>query len=532
VTAAGTGEAVSLRKDSRGFPSGDRPFNKVLVANRGEIARRVMRACRELGITTVAVYSDADAGALHVREADEAVPIGAAPATESYLRVEAIVAAARQTGADALHPGYGFLSEQPALAEACAAAGIAFVGPQPRTLAQLGDKLAARAAAASVGVPIVPGTLEPIQLAEPADLDRLAAEIGYPLLIKAAAGGGGRGMRRVDDPADLQGAARAAANEARAAFGDGSIYVERYVDGARHVEVQLLGDAHGSVVALGERDCSTQRRHQKLVEEAPAPGLDAAARRRLHELGVSVARTVGLVNAATAEFLLTPDGDFWFLEVNARLQVEHGVTELVSGLDLVHEQLWLAAGRPLSDPARAAAARATEPAGHAIEVRISAEDPAHDFAPAPGPITRWRPPAGDGIRVDDGVEQGSVVSSHYDPLIAKLMVHGRDRRDAIERLARALAEFEIGGVQTTLPFHRWLLEQPAFADATGLATDFVAREWNPLRLTTPAALRAADAVASAWPALAEAAADRRPRPDTGPRWWRVGLEAQHAERLS
>ncbi|HEY7599477.1 MAG TPA: biotin carboxylase N-terminal domain-containing protein, partial [Candidatus Limnocylindrales bacterium] len=317
---AGGGRAgVSLRKDS---VPGERPFASVLIANRGEIARRIIRACRELGVATVAVYSDADADALHVREADQAVRIGPPPAAQSYLVVDAIVGAARATGAEAIHPGYGFLSEQPALAEAAVAAGVTFVGPRPRTLAELGNKVAARARARAADVPIVPGTLEPVDPADGDALARLGDEIGYPLLIKAAAGGGGRGMRRVDEPAELAGAAAAAAGEAVAAFGDGSLYLERYVERARHVEVQLLGDETGNVVALGERDCSMQRRHQKLVEEAPAPGLDRTQRERLHGLAVEVARTVGLLNAATAEFLLAPSGEFWFLEVNARLQVE------------------------------------------------------------------------------------------------------------------------------------------------------------------------------------------------------------------
>jgi acetyl/propionyl-CoA carboxylase alpha subunit len=528
---------VSLRKDSTDGP----PFAKVLVANRGEIARRLIRACHELGCATVAVYSDADADALHVAEAGERVRIGPPPPSASYLSVAAIIDAARGTGATAIHPGYGFLSEQPALAEACAAAGIVFVGPRPRTLAELGNKLAARAAAAKVGVPTVPGTLGAVTVgmgegsaargSATDALRRQADGVGYPLLIKAAAGGGGRGMRRVDDPAELVGAAVAASNEAAAAFGDGAIYIERYVERARHVEVQLLGDELGTIVALGERDCSIQRRHQKLVEEAPAPGIDAGQRRRLHGLGVEVARAVGLLNAATAEFLLTPSGEFWFLEVNARLQVEHGVTELVSGVDLVHEQLWLAAGRPLSPAVMAAAERAAEPVRHAIEARISAEDPAHDFGPAPGLISRWRPPAAENLRVDDGVAAGSLVSTHYDPLLAKLMAVGPDRATALARLAGALADFEIGGVQTTLPFHRWLLEQPGFAAAIDLSTDFVARAWQPAPLAAVAALSAAEAVAAAWPVLHAQSEAERPTADGGSAWWRDGLAAEIEERL-
>ena len=530
--ASGAAERVSLRKD--------RPFAKVLVANRGEIALRIFRACRELGIATVAVHSEADADALHARAADEAVAIGPAAPAESYLRVEAILEAARRTGAEAIHPGYGFLSEQPALAEACAEAGVVFIGPRPRTLAELGNKLAARAAAAGVGVPVVPGTLEALAL-PPAGLDgtielppaiaHRAADVGYPLLVKAAAGGGGRGMRRVDRPADLSAALTSAATEAGAAFGDGSVYLERYVEPARHVEVQLLGDARGNIVAIGERDCSIQRRHQKLVEEAPAPGLDTEQRRRLHGLAVSVAQTVGLLNAATCEFLLTPDGDFWFLEVNARLQVEHGVTELVAGLDLVHEQLWLAAGEPLSEAALAAAACAAAPASHAIEARLSAENPAHAFGPSPGPITSWREPGGPGVRVDAGVAAGSLVSTFYDPLLAKLMVHAGDRQLALARLRRALAEFEIGGVQTTLPFHLWLVDQPAFSQANDLSTDFVARHWDPAHLAEQAAMRAAEAVAAQWTDTSSSPGSRQGPADGPPAWWLEGMRERLTDGL-
>ncbi len=515
---------VSLRKDGR-----DRPFERLLIANRGEIAVRIIRACRELGIESIAVYSDADADAVHVRAADQALRIGPAAAAESYLRVDAIIAAAVESGAQAVHPGYGFLSEQPALADACTAANIVFVGPGRETLASLGDKLAARARALAAGVPVVPGTFEPLPVGSGADQARVAGEaqrIGYPVLVKAAAGGGGRGMRRVDDPTQLGESVASAAREAAAAFGDGSVYLERYVERARHVEVQLLGDSQGTIVALGERDCSTQRRHQKLVEEAPAPGLSEGQRRSLHELGVKVARTVGLRNAATAEFLLTPDGEFWFLEVNARLQVEHGVTELVADLDLVHEQLWIAAGRALSERVLAAAAAAATPSRHSIEVRLSAEDPARDFAPSPGRLTAWRTPAGPGVRVDSGVEEGSVVSPNYDPLLAKLMVVADDRPAAIARLARALDEFQIGGLQTTLPFHRWLVEQPGFAAADDLSTDYVARNWRPAELVSVAALRAAELAALGVRDGAAAAGPPAPTRLDGvgaSAWWRAGV---------
>ncbi|MEX2548291.1 MAG: biotin carboxylase N-terminal domain-containing protein [Chloroflexota bacterium] len=520
---------MCLRKDT------ERPFKRVLIANRGEIAIRIIRACRELGIETVAVYSDADADALHRRAADTSVHIGPAPATESYLLVDRVVEAARSSGAQAIHPGYGFLSEQPELAEACVAAGIVFIGPAPETLAQLGDKLAARRRASAAGVPVVQGTFEPIDLATDDGTAQVRAEakrIGWPLLVKAAAGGGGRGMRRVDGLDQLDEAVTSASREAAASFGDGSVYLERFVERARHVEVQLLGDDHGNVVALGERDCSVQRRHQKLVEEAPAPGLTTEQRRHLHGLAVNVASTVGLRNAATAEFLLSPDGEFWFLEVNARLQVEHGVTELVADVDLVHEQLWIAAGHPISARALAAAGRAAAPERHAIEIRLSAEHPGLHFAPAPGRVTRWRPPTGPGVRVDAGVEEGSEVSEHYDPLIAKLLVVAEDRPEALARLARALDELEVGGIQTTLPFDRWLLHQPDFADATGLSTDLVDRLWQPLELVSVAALRAAElAAVAATSSSTEAApppADGDGRADDS--WWRAGIQ-EATERL-
>jgi acetyl-CoA carboxylase, biotin carboxylase subunit len=477
----------------RGIKGGPRPFRRVLVANRGEIALRILRACRELGVDTVAVYSDADRRARHVRAADQAVWIGPAPAAESYLCGERIVAAALETGAEAIHPGYGFLSEQAPFAEACVAAGLTFVGPEARTLAGLGDKLAARRAAAAVGVPVVPGTLEPVRGGDAealAALTEAAERIGWPLLVKAAAGGGGRGMRRVDRPADLADALSVASHEAAAAFGDGTVYLERLIEGARHVEVQLLGDASGQVVAIGERDCSIQRRHQKLVEEAPAPGLDAERRSSLHGHAVEVAKAVGLRNAATAEFLMEPNGSFWFLEVNARLQVEHGVTELTTGLDLVREQLWIAAGRPLSAAVLAAAASAVRPAGHAIEVRLSAEDPALAFAPTPGTVTAWREPGGPGVRVDTWIEPGTRIGSDYDPLLAKILVVAEDRPAAVARLRRALDELEVGGLQTTLPFDRWLLEQPSFL-AAELATDFVDRYWVPGPIQAAAARAAA-----------------------------------------
>ncbi len=465
--------APSLRKDGR-------PFGRLLVANRGEIAVRIIRACRDLGIETVAVYSDADADAMHVRLADQAVRIGPPPPTQSYLRIDAIVDAARQTRAEAVHPGYGFLAERASFARAVTEAGMVFVGPSADVIEALGDKLRARGLARAVDVPTVPGTLEAVPVDRPdevAAVVELARAIGYPLLVKAAAGGGGRGMRRVATERELPEALAAGSHEAASAFGDGTVYLEREIGEARHVEVQLLGDSHGTVVALGERDCSLQRRHQKLVEEAPAPGLTPDARRDLHAMAVRLGAAAGLSNAATCEFLLAPEGSFAFLEVNTRLQVEHGVTELVTGLDLVVEQLRIAAGEPLSPAVLAAAERAADPGRHAIEVRLSAEDPGRDFAPTPGRVVRWRMPAGPGVRVDTALSEGQRVPPDYDNLIAKLMTDGRTRDEAIDRLRRALDEVEVGGIQTTLPFDRFVVRDPGFR-AGDVSTTWVDRHWD------------------------------------------------------
>ena len=457
------------------------PFGRVLVANRGEIALRIIRAAHELGMQAVAVYSDADATAAHVRAADAAVRLGPAGPAESYLRVDAIIAAARDTGAEAVHPGYGFLSERAAFARAVEDAGLVFVGPPPAVIAALGDKLAARRMARAADIPHVPGTLDPAPVDRPDQLGAVVAAanaVGFPLLVKAAAGGGGRGMRRVVAADELPAALIAGSREAAASFGDGSVYLEREIMPARHIEVQLLGDATGRVVALGERDCSTQRRHQKLIEEAPAPGLTETERRRLHAMAVRLGIAAGLQNAATVEFLYDRDGNSWFLEVNTRLQVEHPVTELVAGLDIVQEQFRIAGGAPLSPRAIVAAERAARPTSHAVEVRISAEDPARVFAPTPGRITRWVMPAGPGIRIDTAVESGDRIAAEYDPLICKLIVHAADRPAALRRLRRALDETEIGGVQTTIPFHRAMLAEPGFLDASGLSTTWVDAHWD------------------------------------------------------
>ena len=456
------------------------PFRRVLVANRGEIAVRIIRACHELGMQAVAVYSDADADAAHVRLADDAVRLGPSAPTESYLRIDNVVEAALATGAEAVHPGYGFLAERASFARAVEDAGIVFVGPSPDTIDALGDKLNARRLAASADVPSVPGTLDPAPVDRPdqiASIVATAEQIGFPLLVKAAAGGGGRGMRRVTRAAELPAALVSGSSEALSAFGDGSVYLEREILPARHIEVQLLADAHGRVVALGERDCSLQRRHQKLVEEAPAPGLSESQRRVLHDLAIRLGRAAGLRNAATCEFLHDPDGNFWFLEVNTRLQVEHGVTELVSGVDIVREQFRIAAGEPLGPEVVAAGERAATPAGHAIEVRLSAEDPSRSFAPTPGRVGRWVMPSGPGVRVDTALEAGDRVPAEYDNLIAKLMVQAHDRDACIDRLRRALAETEVGGIQTTLPFHIAVAASDAFRRGD-LSTGWVDQHWD------------------------------------------------------
>ena len=524
--------AASLRKDA--------PFERILVANRGEIAVRIIRACRELGIRTVAVYSDADAGAGHVRAADEAVRLGPAPATESYLRADLLLEAARRTGADAIHPGYGFLAERASFARAVDDAGLVFIGPGATEIARLGDKLAARRLAAGVGVPVVPGTLEAAPVDRPDALDGIRADaerIGFPLLVKTAAGGGGRGMRRVDSATQLAEALVAGSAEAASAFGDGSVYLERLIEPARHIEVQLIGDAAGTIVAIGERDCSLQRRHQKLVEESPAPGLSDDERARVHEFAVRLAGAAGLRNASTAEFLFDRDRRFWFLEVNTRLQVEHGVTELAAGVDLVREQILVAAGRPLSAGVLAAAARAAQPVRHAIEVRISAEDPIRAFAPEPGRIGRWSLPSGPGVRVDTAVEAGDRVPPDYDPLIAKLIVVDDDRGAAIDRLARALDEVEVTGIQTTLPFHRFVAGHPGFRSGD-VSTSWVADEWEPRAaadrheaLAVAARAAAAVAIGRVVPA---AGAPRQPvataNPGPGPGPWRLAGRADAIDR--
>jgi acetyl-CoA/propionyl-CoA carboxylase biotin carboxyl carrier protein len=434
------------------------PFSKVLVANRGEIAVRIFRTLRELGIEIVAVYSEADRASLHVAAADEAYLIGPGPPAESYLQQERLVETARRAGAEAVHPGYGFLAENAAFARAVEAAGLVWIGPPADAIEAMGSKVAARERMREAGVPIVPGTTEPVTSA--ADVRRLGDELGWPLAIKASAGGGGKGLKVVRDPAEAERALDSAKREGEAYFSDPVVYVERYLEDPRHVEVQVLADAHGNVIHLGERDCTIQRRHQKLVEETPSPAVDAAMRDRIGQIAVDAARAVGYRSAGTIEGLLSQEGDYFFLEMNTRIQVEHTVTELVTGLDLVREQVLIAAGEPLW--LRQEDVRLN---GHAIECRINAEDVARGFLPAPGRITRYREPGGPGVRVDSGVVEGSEISALYDPLVAKLCVNGVDREHARRRMLRALDEFEIDGITTLLGFHRALLEHPCFVKA-------------------------------------------------------------------
>ncbi len=433
----------------------ERRFRKVLVANRGEIAVRIVRALRESDIVSAVVYSDADRRALPVLLADEAYRIGPAPSAESYLRAEAIVELAQRIGADAIHPGYGFLAENGPFAELCARAGVKFIGPAPAAITAMGSKIESRRRMRAAGVAVVPGADEALPNLETAA--SRAAEIGYPVMLKASAGGGGKGMRLVASAAELAAAYRAARAEAATSFGDDALYLEKFLRDPRHIEIQVLADEHGAVVSLGERECSLQRRHQKVVEEAPSPAVGPELRRAMSETAMTAARAVGYTNAGTCEFLLDADGRFYFLEMNTRLQVEHPVTELVTGIDLVRAQLDIAAGRPL--PATVGEA---EPRGHAIEVRLYAEDPYRNFAPSPGTIERLRWPQGPGVRVDAGVAQGSEVPIFYDPLLAKLVVWGADRGQAIERLRRALAELRVEGVRTGAPLFRALLEDPDF----------------------------------------------------------------------
>ncbi len=430
-------------------------FKKILIANRGEIAVRIVRACRDMGIASAAVYSDADRAALHVLLADEAYPIGSAPSRESYLRIDKLMEVARRADCDAVHPGYGFLSENPALARACAENKIIFIGPSPEAMEAVGSKTAARQLAARAGVPMVPGVQDPIENLEAAA--RIAREIGYPVLLKAVAGGGGKGMRLVASRAELSSAWRDATSEALNAFGDSRIYLERYLERPRHIEIQIFGDAHGNIVHLGERECSVQRRHQKVIEESPSPFVTPELRRAMGAAAVKLAREAGYTNAGTVEFLVDAVRNFYFLEVNTRLQVEHPVTELVTGIDLVKLQISVAAGEALPFSQDDVAL-----SGHAVECRLYAEDPANNFFPSPGTILSRRTPSGPGIRLDDGVYEGFTVPTEYDPLLGKLIAWGRDRGEAIARLQRALAEYTVTGIRTNADLIGEILRDPEF----------------------------------------------------------------------
>ena len=430
-------------------------FKKILIANRGEIAVRVIRACREMGISTVAVYSEADRGALHVRLADEAYAIGPAPSAESYLAIEKILHAAKQSHAEAVHPGYGFLSENAAFAQAVADAGLVFIGPSPRSIALMGSKVESRKAAAAYGVPMVPGTIEPVR--DPQEGRRIADSLGYPVMLKASAGGGGKGMRLVNSGGEVGNALELTRAEARAAFGDDAIYLEKFVERPRHVEIQVLADTQGNTIFLGERECTIQRRHQKVIEECPSPIVDDSLRQRMGEAALQVVRAANYFNAGTVEFLVDENRQFYFLEMNTRLQVEHPVTEMVTGIDLVKEQIRTAAGFALQFRQEDVAMR-----GAAIECRIYAEDPENNFFPSPGTIRLLRTPAGPGIRDDSGVYEGWTVPIDYDPLISKLVAWAPSRDEAIQRMLRGLREYEVEGIQTNLNFFREILDHPDF----------------------------------------------------------------------
>lgn len=449
-------------------------FRKILIANRGEIAVRVMRACREMGIRSVAVFSDVDRKALHVRYADEAYPIGPAPSTESYLRIDRILDAAKHSGAEAIHPGYGFLAENPEFARACRDARIVFIGPPVAAMELMGSKTSSRRALLEAGLPVVPGADRNLESFD--DVRRVASDLGYPVMLKASAGGGGKGLRRVPSPAELESAYRTARSEAQNAFRDASVYLEKYIERPRHVEIQIFGDQHGDLIHLGERECSLQRRHQKVMEECPSPILDEDLRRRMGETAVSVGKLAAYANAGTVEFLVDQNRNFYFLEMNTRLQVEHPVTEMVVGIDLVKEQLRIAWGERLRWRQEDIRQR-----GWAIECRIYAEDPANHFFPSPGLIQRLQVPGGAGVRDDSGVYEGWRVPLEYDPLLSKLAVWGMDRAEALERMRRALSEYGVYGIRTNISFFRRVLDHPDFVAGrvdTGFIDRALCEEWS------------------------------------------------------
>jgi acetyl-CoA carboxylase biotin carboxylase subunit len=479
------------------------PLKKILIANRGEIAVRIIRACRDMGIRTVAVYSDCDRTALHVRLADEAFPVGPSAPRESYLRIDRMIDVAKRSGADAVHPGYGFLAENEDFAAACRDTGLVFIGPSPEVIALMGSKTAARQAALRANVPVVPGTETPLDETVPeAEVQATAERIGYPLMLKAVAGGGGKGMRLVANASELPGALRAARSEAGASFGDSAVYFERHIVRPRHVEVQLLGDHHGTVLPFVERECSIQRRHQKVIEESPSPVLTPELRQRITAAAAAVAKSVNYTNAGTIEFLLDESGQFYFLEMNTRLQVEHPVTELVTGVDLVGWQIRIASGEKLTlDPEPL-----LRPHGHAIECRIYAEDPENGFLPSPGRVHALRVPHGPGVRDDSSIGEGGEVPIFYDPMVSKLITWGTDRPHALARMRRALAEYEVRGIKTTIPFFQWILEDRDFIegrfDTTFIDAKLSARNGDPLR-TADAEHYQLAAIAAAFAQLAQ-----------------------------
>jgi len=501
-------------------------FRKILIANRGEIAIRVIRACRDLKVSPIAIFSEADAGSQHVRLADEAYCVGPAPSAESYLNISAIIEVAKKAGAEAIHPGYGFLAENANFARAVAQAGLVFIGPSAESMEVMGSKTSARRAAIAAGAPVVPGTTEALRSF--AEAQQTAAQIGYPVMLKAAAGGGGKGMRQVASESELESAFAAARSEAASAFGNSDVYLEKVVEKPRHIEIQIFSDRHGNYVHLGERECSIQRRHQKVIEECPSPINDADLRHRMGEAAIKIAGSVDYVGAGTVEFLYSDvTGDFYFLEMNTRLQVEHPVTELVTGLDLVREQIFVACGEKLSFRQQDIAWN-----GHAIECRVYAEDPDNNFLPSPGRITFLRVPAGPGIRDDSGVAEGDEVSIYYDPMISKLAAWGRTRSEAINRMRRALDEYAIGGIKTTLSFFREVIRDQEFIDAK-LDTGYIGR-FNDRRrnLSTPVHLagevvaeRDMAVIAASLAYQKEAAQTRRLNTSNGSKWKMSGRAA-------
>ncbi len=502
-------------------------FKKILIANRGEIAVRVIRACRELGVASVAVFSDVDRAALHVSQADEAYPIGPAAAHESYLNIARILDVARRSGAEAIHPGYGFLSENSGFARACAQAGLKFIGPPAPAMELMGSKTRARQAMQAAGVPLVPGSARGLSLPE---AEALAAEMGFPVMIKAAAGGGGKGMRLVRTAGELKPAFATAQSEALRAFNDAEVYLEKFIENPRHIEIQVLGDEHGNLVYLGERECSVQRRHQKVIEEAPSAVVDEDMRKRMGAVAVQAAKSAGYTNAGTVEFLVDSKRDFYFLEMNTRLQVEHPVTELVTGLDLVHLQLRIAFGEKLPFRQEDVALH-----GHAVECRIYAEDPENNFFPSPGKITRLLRPSGPGVREDSGVYEGWTVPLDYDPLISKLIAYAPDRAAALARMRRALDEYFVGGIKTNLPLFRRILEHPDFVAArtdTGFLDRLLASRPAPAGADGLSAIAAVSAAifAAAAPQANGSGAPQRQAPKDAASTWKSAARREGIER--